>query len=305
MVYNLNKRTESCLGLHTEMSAFATHKTTSGRSINVDLTNEVKRGSLVPCSVDSLARKRRQLPLRSSSSIYDEIPSVDFSPMDLSSVDLSSATIDEMPSSLSTLGIETIQTFEPVVNYPALVSFLVIAVTFGLLQLRMNRVQSASVRRNNALKTLRQAKAMQLSSSDAGMQENDVYNALSEYKNALTREENLRTIVPGVRIAAPNNPENSEDDIKYAKLYLGWDLSVEENDERSQSRQTSNQNTIQRNNMSIDDKDMPLGAKLTLGIVGASQLGLLCLFSFDPMTSGDIFGNVAGSPISILASSAL
>lgn len=298
MVYKFDRVAEGTRGLQSTMSAFVSSKETSRRSMNVEFADVAKRQT-PHCPSNNFVSKRRELPLRSSLSTFDEILLDDFSPVDLSSVDVSS--IDITPS-LSSIGIETVPTFEPVVNYPALVSFLFIAITFGLLQMRINMVQTASVRRKDALKGLRQAKASQLSSSNADMPEDYVQNALFAYKNALIEEENLRTIIPGVRIAAPNNPVNSEEDVKYAKQYLGLDLSASENNEISQNSQRRNESTMKRNNMSMDSNSMSLGSKLILGIVGMSQLFLLCLFSFDPMTSVDVFGEVAGSPISILAS---
>eukprot|EP00592_Proboscia_alata_P001097 CAMPEP_0194382436 /NCGR_PEP_ID=MMETSP0174-20130528/60515_1 /TAXON_ID=216777 /ORGANISM="Proboscia alata, Strain PI-D3" /LENGTH=293 /DNA_ID=CAMNT_0039167747 /DNA_START=89 /DNA_END=973 /DNA_ORIENTATION=- len=290
----INKRIESSLGLHAKRIAFATHQRTFGSSISRKI-------------IGDRITNTRHLSVLNDSSFYDEISALDApsSSIDvLSAVDVPSSSIDVFPS-FSTPGIETIQTFEPVVNYPALLSCLVIAVTFGLLQLRINMVQTAAERRKNSLVTLRKAKALQLSSSRAGLEH--VSDALAAYEKALIDEENLRTLIPGVRIVAPNNPARSEEDVSAAKQYLGWDLTDGDNvDERSQINQP-----VQRASKNIvettirDNGDMTLGQKLTLGIVGVSQIFLLCLFSFDPMTSSDIFSDMAGSPMSIIASSSL
>ena len=58
------------------------------------------------------------------------------------------------------------QTFEPVVNVPALSAFAFVTVVFGLLQLRINRVQTAAERRKAALESLRVVKSLQLGADD-------------------------------------------------------------------------------------------------------------------------------------------
>merc|ERR1712238_648272 len=89
-----------------------------------------------------------------------------------------------------------------------------------------NQVREAATRRDDALKSLREIKAAQLGSPDDPNRPSDEYvrAAVTEYEKALNEELSLRTIVPGVRIVAPNDPKTKEADIAAAKQFLGVDL---------------------------------------------------------------------------------
>jgi len=137
-------------------------------------------------------------------------------PSSLPSLDLSisQSNFIEAPSfqiSTITSGVEPVQSFEPVVNVPALSSFMLIVVVFGFLQLRINAIGKAVNRRTEALEYLRRVKAKQLSFATNSNDPNDsdtlvaeINSASEEYRMALIEEKNARTIIPGVRIAAPN-----------------------------------------------------------------------------------------------------
>jgi len=147
------------------------------------------------------------------------------------------------------------QTFEPVVNVPALAAFVVVTGVFGLLQMRIGRVQEAARRRTAALDQLRRVKSWQLSSgggdlaaapaaahadssadsnaadADTGDAEASalVRAALDEYEAALREELRLRQVVPGVaRIVAPTeggDPRTAEADLAAARQFLGLDIT--------------------------------------------------------------------------------
>lgn len=242
------------------------------------------------------------------------------------------------------------QTFEPQVNTPALSAFLVIAVVFSLLQLRINSVRDAGVRRQEALATLKTVKAAQLDvnelaspssspseSSSASRStkptNEEVQMAVKAYQNALEDELNLRTIIPGVRIVAPNDPKRREEDIAAAKQFLDWDLqeelegvsSISEEEENailtsnvsSLSRSRSSSSSTEKltkndllmqsrrrfdgkesgtNSDKEEEGELSNAAKAVLLTVALSQVLLLVVLSFDPMTANDVFTSISGPP---------
>jgi len=111
------------------------------------------------------------------------------------------------------------QTFEPVLNVPALGSTLFIMVMALLLRLRVNAIGNAAEKRMLALDTLREMKRQQLSNTTLPLEQ--VQLAVQNYKTALQDEEKLRTLLPGVRLRAPNNPNQSEKDQQAIRQFLG------------------------------------------------------------------------------------
>lgn len=202
-------------------------------------------------------------------------------------------------------GISTIQEFEPVLNTEAASSFVIIAIVFTLLQLRINAVSNAAKRRSSALETLRKVESLQLSATDGGLNASDrptegqVTRAKAEYENALKEELGLRTIVPGIRIVAPNDPTRDEKERADAKRFLGWG-----NDEFGDDPQ----DVIDNNRLGLEEKMIGTvrnnepGAglsnisKLILFGVASVLLVLLWTLSFDPMVAGQIFTTVGGDP---------
>lgn len=183
--------------------------------------------------------------------------------------------------------VTPIKEFEPILNVEAASSFVVIGIVFTLLQLRINAVSNAAKRRSLALEELRKAESLQLSASDVGIDpsdrptENDVTYAKKEYEDALKEEMNLRTILPGVRIVAPNDPKRDEEERAAAKRFLGWgsaEFGDEPGDDDMQLEESSNGNDTQ-------EKGISNSAKLILFGVGSMLLVLLLwTLSFDPMT---------------------
>ena len=171
------------------------------------------------------------------------------------------------PSTVVTPGV-----FEPVLNIEATVSFTIIAIIFALLQYRINAVTNAATRRSTALVELRQAESLQLSNptSDTNVV---ITRAKNEYESALRQELRLRTILPGVRIAAPNDAARSEEDRAAAKRFLGWknedfgyDIDAPTIDEKAGSSRVGNNNIIS----SVEKKEeigngLSSGSKFTLG----------------------------------------
>jgi hypothetical protein len=170
--------------------------------------------------------------------------------------------------------------FEPIVNAPALGSFIVIVVVFSLLQMRIRAVEEAVERRKAALVQLRAVKSKELSSvGDERPDANAVAAALREYEDALRGEENMRTLLPGVQIVAPNRPAaTSAEDVIAAKQFLGIDLDPARNEGKEERMGWS------------------AGSIAVLAVVALSQLALLYMLSFDPMESyGFLGGNTPPS----------
>lgn len=172
--------------------------------------------------------------------------------------------------------------FEPVVNTPALGSFLFIAIGFLLLQLRIGAIKKAVSRRQTALEELRAIKANELFDAGVNRPSAEALSvALVEYESALQNEENMRTLIPGVRLRAPNNVRNSEKDVSAAKQFLGVDLKPTENNVPEAS----------------EGKDgLSAGAVAVLVLVALSQIALLYMLSFDPMTASSVFTDLGGAP---------
>jgi hypothetical protein len=191
------------------------------------------------------------------------------------------------PSTVVTPGV-----FEPVLNIEATVSFTIIAIIFALLQYRINAVTNAATRRSSALVELRQAESLQLSNptNDTNVV---ITRAKNEYEIALRQELRLRTILPGVRIAAPNDAARSEEDRAAAKRFLGWknedfgyDLDAPTIDEKAGSNRDGNNNNI----APVEEEEeegkngLSSGSKLILAGVASMLIVLLWTLSFDPMT---------------------
>lgn len=164
--------------------------------------------------------------------------------------------------------------FEPVVNIPALGSFLFIAIVFSFLILRVRAVEQAVERRKAALSDLRQVKSAELSSSSAETRPDadTVKRALQEYQDALKSEDELRTLIPGVRVVAPNQPAGAnEEDVAAARQFLGIDLDSAPKEEE-------------------EKKGLSTGSVAILAVVALSQIALLYMLSFDPMETYNSFG---------------
>ena len=227
---------------------------------------------------------------------------------------------DDLADALS--GPQAYQTFEPQVNVPALAAFAFVTAVFGLLQIRINLVQSAANRRTVALDNLRQVKSLQLSADDfapaaadaaeggaSDTNDNDekterskrvaaasVRAALDEYEAALREELSLRQIVPGVRIVAPGDPRSAEADLAAARQFLGLEVN-DAGELVTPVGETNGTSTdaVQMSGKSKEEEEgeegMSTGSKAVLLAVAMLQLGLLYLLSFDPMKATDVVFN--------------
>lgn len=164
------------------------------------------------------------------------------------------------------------------------------------------------------MSTLRQVKSAQLASTDSSpkISEEEVAKAVEAYKVALEEELNLRTIIPGVRIVAPNDPKREEVDIAAAKQFLGIDLNIEDgslndNDgDVTDDVKKSKEELLLQSRRRFDDKNgveakkeeeegMSAASRGLLLAVAALQIALLVFLSFDPMTADNVFTNLSDS----------
>lgn len=200
-------------------------------------------------------------------------------------------------------GITPIQQFEPVLNKQAATSFVIIAIVFTLLQLRINAVSNAAKRRSDSLEALRRIQSLQLS-SDVSVRpsEEQVTKAKYLYETALIEELKLRTIIPGVRIVAPNDPKRDEEERANAKRFLGWENDDFGDDESGEVVDTPSLLLLEerrRNNIQRDDESnsgISNTAKVILLGVASMLLVLLYTLSFDPMVADKIFTTLGGDP---------
>lgn len=155
--------------------------------------------------------------------------------------------------------------------------------------------------------------------------EERVETAIKAYETALKEELSLRTIIPGVRIVAPNDAARREEDIVAAKQFLDLDIVIDNDDENvitSESQDILDVDSNERNKKQLlmksrrrfdgkDDiknestassneigvKNISNFAKAILLTVAVSQIALLFLLSFDPMVVSDAFSAISeGAP---------
>jgi hypothetical protein len=179
------------------------------------------------------------------------------------------------------VGGQEVADFAPVLNVPALSSFLVVAGIFLFLQIRISLIGRAADKRTEALGELRILKKKEVVGETAP---GEVKRALEKYRETYDRVEELRTLLPGVRVAPPPSQslsrERMEDNVVGARQFLSIDPEPSEgNDDNT-------------------EKKLPLPLVLLLVVVGASQIGLLVLLSVDPVTGIGIFDSISSIPSS-------
>jgi hypothetical protein len=183
----------------------------------------------------------------------------------------------------------------------AIFSFLVVSTLFSLLQLRINAIGNAARKREEALTTLRQVKMAQLDTSNSNLKptEQDVKAATEAYEDALDQELSLRTIIPGVRIVAPNDPKQKEEEISAARQFLGREIDDieypssddhQDSDSKKSPLLKSRRRFDEKNDMIKDSPEaMSIGSQVVLLGVSLILMGLLFILSFDPVTGENFF----------------
>jgi hypothetical protein len=129
--------------------------------------------------------------------------------------------------------------FAPVLNVPALGSFLFIAGLYGWLVNRLSQISQTVDQRTNALEQLKKLKAQQL----AGLATNDQVNeAVETFRFYYTRVEQLRNVLPNtdlIRISPPptsvgtESHRQREENQAAARQYLGYGAENVKSNERS------------------------------------------------------------------------
>ena len=220
----------------------------------------------------------------------------------------------------SSYGLTPIPEFEPILNVEAASSFIIIAVLFTLLQIRVIAISNAAQRRSNALVALRQAESLLLSGGLIASFSDDnktntqiekdipsdryssmVAAAKKEYEDALRAELSLRSIAPGVRIVAPDDPRRNEEDRAAAKRFLGWGseefgdanatpTSAADNERLGVDKRNRSSGNVKRSEIGDDGGGgnanvnyLSNGDKIILAGVASMLILLLYTLSFDPM----------------------
>ena len=161
----------------------------------------------------------------------------------------------------------TTKMFAPVLNVPALCSFLVVFVIFSLLQWRVSEISRAATERAEALEELRAVKSKELT-GDATTEEVD--RAVEAYRRAYGKVEDLRSVIPGVARIVPPPSVSLQDSDAAAQQFLGIEPSMS------------------RINNSTDAPGLSGAQTALLAIVAASQIFLLVLLTMDPMSPNSV-----------------
>lgn len=166
--------------------------------------------------------------------------------------------------------------FEPVLNVPALITFLFITTIFSALIIRTNQVEDAVQTRKRMQEEVRSMKLKEMSEGMVSPEQKQ--QTLQLYEDAVRQEENLRNILPGVRIVPPSASDRKEEEARaIAKEYLGQDFNI---------------GVPKRYNEKRDDEGGVSSVAIgVLAVVALSQVGLLFFFNFgaDPMSGNDTF----------------
>jgi hypothetical protein len=163
--------------------------------------------------------------------------------------------------------------FEPVLDVPALGTFLVISIVFAALNFRTSQIQKVVQERNYWLEQVRDLKSKELAGDT--VEESVLQNALGNYESAVVKEEQLRNLVPGVvRISPPSTAsEADEKAAAMAKQFLGKDYDI---------------GTGQRKDAEGDGK-LPTIALAVLAVIFLAQMSLFVFMNLsDPMTGGSM-----------------
>lgn len=184
-------------------------------------------------------------------------------------------SLDWVPTlTTTTSSTITSESFEPVLSLPALAVFLGIGIVFAALQWRVSAIESAVQQRTVTLDRLRTLKAQEL--TDPTLLTTTIQTAVTDYQAAYQRVEDLRTLLPGVRVIPPPSQtmtrQIARDNERAAQQFLGV-LPTEEtaapNDGDSQDGRLTS----------------PIFTALLI-VIAISQISLLALFLLsDPMAN--------------------
>jgi hypothetical protein len=166
--------------------------------------------------------------------------------------------------------------FEPILNVPALITFLLITTVFSALIVRTQQVEDAVQTRKRRQEEVRALKLKEI--GEGTVSPSQIRQTLQLYEDAVRQEEKLRNILPGVRIVPPSSSDRKEEEAQaIAKQYLGEDFNIGVPKRYNEKRGDD------------DDEEqgaLPSVAIGVLAMVALSQVGLLAFFYFgaDPMS---------------------
>ena len=180
------------------------------------------------------------------------------------------------------------------------------------------QVRNAATKRDDALKELREIKSAELDLVDDQKKPNEeeIEAAIEKYREALTNELELRTIIPGVRIAAPNDPERKQEDIAAAKQFLNLDISNDVFSEVSSRKTEARNQENERSRLLLqsrrrfdgkeenvskleDESGLSNSSVLVLFLIGCIQILLLVVLSLDPLTANEFFTFLDGINVQV------
>lgn len=230
-------------------------------------------------------------------------------PLEYTSDVVVATTSAQQSMNLDTSTIMIQPTFEPVLNVPAFTVFLFIMSIFVLLQWRIRAIDNAALQRNIALQQLRTIKALELSDPTlSNGTNNTVQSALQEYQRAYDRMEELRTVLPGVRIVSPPssniNSKQQQDHEVAAQQFLGIIPLKEDDDDDANNRKTSKTmpNEQRLNEERTSSPLLPnMIRNVLLVLVALTQILLfLFLIGTDPMMPASLSSSISETTSSIL-----
>ena len=247
---------------------------------------------------DTRARRRRRCPVTYvrpslSATRLSALPGAPFNDI----------LLPETAAAIMTTSIDAVpqpsQSFEPIVNVPAMLSSVFIASIFGALIFRTNQVERAVQERNERLQELRAYKSKQLANSNNnGTIESstgtdaDLTLFLQRYEEAVQKEEKLRNVLPWtsrIRIVAPSGGRAEEQQARAdARRFLGKDYDIGSSSSSSSlsslssSEASSEEADLSRNDVGrnrTDDQQKQNLPVWPLAFVVLSQLALIIFFT--------------------------
>lgn len=162
---------------------------------------------LLPSFIAALSRKTHGTSLHQHSFAALDAPffagAMSFVPDISSDVSLGGRGVEAWSFLIADANVET---FEAIMDVPSVVAFTLVALAFILHKLLINKVTEATSLRIKASKSLEGIQSL----NSTGTEEATLNAATLAYENALAEEERLRTLLPGVRIAGPNDLQSMQ-----------------------------------------------------------------------------------------------
>lgn len=168
--------------------------------------------------------------------------------------------------------------FEPILNVPALGSFLLIFAIFSFLVQRTSAIEKAADDRTKAVENVRKRKVQALNGEAT---QEDLDSAIASYREAYDKVEQLRYVIPGIaRITPPPAGSLSRKFMEENEIAARQFLGIEPDESSAVADPPEN-------DVSTATGLSPILVAV-LAIVATSQIILLGLLSSDPMSTKDL-----------------